>query len=144
MHRPQTYVLILALVALTGCDSESAAPQDPKPPYTESKASDNLIKLEFNHVEPDPVNRAMPNYAKAIREWTLANPEKKIVTIMGIPIFSSGKGLTAVWIKTAAKAPGEIQRVIQLDLPSELPEEFTIATLYFDSGQPAGIIGLTP
>lgn len=147
-----TLLLLVCTFTLAGCNEETPVdptkpatlPEEPRP-FKETKVKETLSKLEFTTpLKGDEINPNGQNYAKAIRLWMEENPDRKIISLLGQPHFDSNSGLKAVWLITRANGSGEKQRVVQLDLPTELPEEYTIATLIFSAGNPSGILGVTP
>jgi len=148
--RPANLVLVGAIsmaCVLGGCEVATvptdAAPQAPPSPYRETQINENFFRLDLVAVPRDSINPNRMDYADVLRAWIKEHSDKRIVSVLGIPDVNAGNALTAICVRTQSAEDAPPQRVLQMDSPSELPSEFTISTLYFFGGQPAGIIGVT-
>lgn len=140
---------LVALLALSGCEPQSQTLESPdkepkksEPRHTEEELQENLFLVSFSN-QADKANAYSVNYAAALRDWISAHPKKKIISVLGVPFFSSQKGLQSAYVRTVEKKDTALQKVTQGELMGEFPPEYPIATLFFQNGVPVGVVGVT-
>jgi len=134
--------LILSALIVPACsESKDTGPKEPPKPFVTKQVAENFYSIEFLNPERDKVNPTEYNYSEVLRSWIQEHPQKTIITILATPAYM--KGIRELFIRTKDNVEAKPQKVIQITLPTELPDEYPIATLIFDQGRAGGIIGVS-